>query len=152
MVLASLLGAIRVELLEAFDAPDVVPIAADQLAAVDPEQWYKLRLALTPSLRLLEASAPVDDVWKAATEGQTIPSIHASPTAFRIWRDALRVFHRRLEPLEIAALRAVANGRPFADVCDMAATIVGKQRAPVDVVRVLRRWFDDGMIVRIELS
>src|SRR5262245_54994266 len=52
-------------LLEAFDAAGAVPIDAGKLTAVMPERWAELRFTLTPSLRVLEASAAVDEVWKA---------------------------------------------------------------------------------------
>jgi len=140
------------DLLEAFDARDVAPVDAERLAALAPERWPELRFTLTPSLRVLEASAPVDEVWTAATAGQEIPSVERAATHVRIWREGLQVFHRRLEPVELAALRAAARGERFAEVCEAAATVVGEDAAAAEVVRVLQRWLGDGMIVGLDVS
>jgi len=139
-------------LLEAFDAPDAPPVDGERLGAVAPEIWGDLRFTLTPSLRVLVAGAPIDEVWKAATSKQEIPPVESAMTALRVWREGLVVFHRRLEPVELAALQAVARGERFSDVCQAAATIVGDADAATEVVRVLRRWIGDGMIVEIEAS
>jgi len=137
------------DLLEAFDAPDAVPIGVEDLAAVEAERWAELRFALTPSLRVLEASAPVDDVWKAATAGHAPTTVERRPTALRVWREGLEVFHRKLEPLELAALRAAAGGARFDEICLAAAAVVGDDAAATEVVRLLRRWLGDGMIVAL---
>lgn len=134
-------------LLDAFDAVDAESLGADRLAEVEAERWAELRFTLTPSLRVLETAAPVDDVWKAATEGKTIPSIVRASTAVRIWRQDLDVFHRRLEPVELVALRAAARGERFDQICEAAASLAGEEGAVAEVIAVLRRWLGDRMIV-----
>jgi len=134
-------------LLEAFDAADAAAIGLAELAAVEAERWTRLRFTLTPSLRVLEASAPVDDVWNAVTAQNRMPLIDRSATAFRIWRQGLAVFHRRVDAVEVAAIGAASTGARFDEICEAAARIVGEEPAAREIVRVLGRWVNDGMIV-----
>ena len=76
--------------------------------------------------------------------------LERAPTRLRIWREGLAVFHRRLDDVELTAIRAVARGEGFADVCAAAARIVGEEAAAPAVLRVLRRWVGDGMIIACE--
>lgn len=137
-------------LLEAFDAADVSPIPQDRLRAAPAEAWPHARLLVTPSLRIVEARAPVQDVWKAATEGTEIPSIEARPTVLRVWREELRVFHRAIEAAELAVLRSIERGEDFQTMCEAAAAVVGEEEAGPKVAALLERWLADQLIVGFE--
>lgn len=135
-------------LLEAFDAPDASPIGRDRLQSVRAGGWARLRFTLAPSLQVLEARAPVQEVWSAATAGRELPSLAEAPTALRIWREDLRVFHRTIDEVERAALRAVARGETFAEVCEAVAATLGEERAAAErVLALLQRWIADALIV-----
>ncbi|MGH7897690.1 MAG: DNA-binding domain-containing protein [Candidatus Binatia bacterium] len=139
-------------LLDAFDAPDAEPLPAERLAELPPEEWAEARFRLTPSLRVIAAGAPVQEVWKAAAEQREITPPARRPTVVRIWRQDFRVFHRTIEPLERAVLRDLGEGREFGAVCESAAALVDEADAAAGVVAVLRRWFADGMIVGCETA
>jgi hypothetical protein len=139
-------------LLEAFDVEDVAPVGADRLAEFGADDWPRLRLRFSPSLRLIEACAAVDEVWKAATDSRPIPSLERRPSPFRVWREELRVFHHPLAPVEHAALVAASRGAVFADVCEAAAGMVGEEEAATAVARVLARWLADGMVTSVDVA
>ncbi len=138
-------------LLDAFDAPDAEPVSADALRALAPEAWADLRLALSPSVRIVRAGAPVDRAWTAAIDGDPIPEIGSQPTILRVWRDDLRVFHRAIDEVEACALEAVASGASFAQVCEALAELAAEEAA-ARAVAVLQRWFADAIVVGIEHS
>ena len=140
------------DLLGAFDAADAEPLAAERLQQLAPGDWPALRLVLTPSLRILEARAPVQEVWSAATEGRELPTIASQPTALRIWREDLRVLHRTIDSLELTALRAAERGERFAAMCDAAAGLVGEERAASELVAILHRWLADRLIVGFDVE
>jgi len=139
-------------LLEAFDARDAAPLAPERLKSLPMEQWPGLRLSLTPSLRIVEASAPVQEVWAAVTGGQPPPKVASQPTVIRVWREELRVFHRVIAHVELAALRAIEQGTNFAAACDAASALVGEQEAPLEMARLLERWLGDQLLVGAESS
>ncbi len=139
-------------LLDAFDAADAPPLPSEQLKAVPPEEWPSARLSLTPSLRIVEVSAPVHDLWTAATEGKDLPPISKRPTVLRVWREELRVFHRAIEAVELAALRSVERGENFQTTCEAAAAIVGEEAAGPEVLAILARWLGDQLVVGFETT
>jgi hypothetical protein len=139
-------------LLEAFDARDAVPLSAEHLKRVPMEQWPDLRLALTPSLRVIEAGAPVQETWKAVTQGRPLPTIAAERTAIRVWRQDLRVFHRVIGDVEIVALHAIERGTSFAAACEAASEVVGDEAAPLEMARLLERWLGDQLLIGPESS
>jgi hypothetical protein len=139
-------------LLEAFDASDAAPVAAQRLKDLPAERWPDLRLALAPSLRIVEAGAPVHELWAAATERRALPALAVRPTVLRIWREDLRVFHRPIDDLELAILRRAGSGERFAALCEVAATITGEGAASVRVAGLLQRWLADSLIVGFDAS
>lgn len=134
-------------LLEAFDAPDATPLAADVLRALPGDEWAGLRLSLSPSLRVLRACAPVQQVWAAVAEGREAFVPTAEPTALRVWREDLRVFHRTVDEVEDAALAATLDNATFGGVCEAVAAIAGEDDAAGRTVNVLQRWFADALVV-----
>jgi hypothetical protein len=139
-------------LLEAFDARDAAPLAAEHLKSVPMELWPGLRLALTPSLRIVEAGAPIQEVWTAVTKGQPLPTITGQRTVMRVWREELRVFHRVIGDVELVALRAIERGTSFAAACEAASQLVGEDDAPLEVARLLDLWLGDQLLVGAESS
>src|SRR6266404_2840200 len=139
-------------LLEAFDAADRTPLPPERLKTLPAETWPLVRLELSPSLRVIDAAAPVHEVYAAATDGREIPSIAMRRTVLRIWRHDLRVFHRVIDDLEWAALQSIERGEGFAATCEAATRIVGEERAALEVARTLDRWLDDGLVVGFDIS
>ena len=139
-------------LLEAFDAADRTPQPSERLKTLPAEEWPLLRLELSPSLQVLDAAAPVHEVWTAATDGREIPSIAMRRTVLRVWRHDQRVFHRVIDDIERTALQSIERREGFAATCEAVARLVGEERATLELVRALDRWLDDGLVVGFDLS
>jgi hypothetical protein len=139
-------------LLEAFDARDAEPLAPERLKTLPVDRWPDLRLTLAPSLRIVEARAPVQEVWAAVTAGGGVPSVQARRTVIRVWREDLRVFHRVIGDVELAALRAIERGAGFSAACEAASAFAGEEEAPREVARLLERWFADRLLVGADAS
>jgi hypothetical protein len=139
-------------LLEAFDAADAEPIAPENLKSLPAHEWPGLLLALAPSLRIVEAGAPVQEVWMAVKAGQAPPRIARARTVIRIWREDLRVFHRTVGEVELAALRAIERGERFAAACESVGALVGEAEAPLEMARLLEGWLADRLLVAAEAA
>jgi hypothetical protein len=139
-------------LLDAFDARDAEPLAPESLKSLPADRWPDLRLTLAPSLRIVEALAPVQEVWAAVTAGQAPPPVVPRRTAIRVWREELRVFHQVIGDVELAALRAIEQGARFAEACEAASAFCGDAEAPAEVARLLERWLADRLLVRGDTS
>jgi hypothetical protein len=130
-------------ILDAFDAADAPVLEPATLAAVPSEGWPALRFQLTPSLRLLQLKWPADEVWKQVQREETPAAPARAAVSLRVWRQDLRVYHRRIDAAERAALVAIQSAASFADVCEtITACDVGADR----VSALLHTWLDDGLL------
>ena len=139
-------------LLEAFDAADATTLGAERLRELAPDEWPDLRLELTPSLRIVEARAAVHELWMAAAERRALPTLAPGPTVLRVWREELRVFHRVIGGVELAALRCVQRGESFAAACEAASALVGASSAAIEVATLLQRWLADELVIGYGIS
>jgi len=130
------------------DAADCEPITAAALQAIAPEQWGALRFALHPSITVLPLQWNTPQIWRALTTGQTPPEPEPGATHWIVYRqpDLVSSWRSVAEP-ELAALRCVAAGGSFADICERVA-----QHSPaLDAgaaasASLLRLWVEQGLI------
>lgn len=134
---------------EAFDAPDAVPLTADEVMALPPEAWETLSFTPLPSLRLLALDFEVPQAWQRREEvepGNLEVAAAGSSVRWAIWRPELVSNFRSLEPDEAAMLDAMIENRPFPDLCEAIVPLVGGAAAPARAARLLRSWVEGGMI------
>ena len=134
---------------EAFDAPNAAPITAGALMALAPEVWETLTFTPLPSLRRLTLTFDVPQAWQRRDEQQpgdleVEPS--AGPVAWAIWRPERLTNFRSLEPDEAVLLDALAEGRPFPELCEAIVPMVGDDQAMARAAGLLRVWVEGGMI------
>jgi len=141
------LAALEWAVLEAFDAPDALPLEITALQDIPPEDWPELRFELTPSLQQLHVDWRVDDVLRSVQDGTPPATPNASPTWLRVWRQDLRVFHRPIDAAEAAALDAVRARGSFAAVCTSVGELVGEAAGAERIVQLLDTWFADGLVI-----
>ena len=136
-------------ILDAFDAPDAPAIDAAVLRGVPQEDWPSLRFTLTPSLRQLRLAWTVHETWQQAQRGEPLGAPLEDETLLQVWRQDLRVFHRRTEVVENAALTAVAQGAPFADVCDLIVARAGAAGGVERAAGLVAEWLRDGLLADV---
>ncbi len=134
-------------LVDAFDAADAAPLAAEALEPVPAPAWAELRFRLVPSVRLLELRWAVQEVWSQVDRGESPEAPSDGPTCLVVWRSDLRVFHRPVEGAEYAALRGVRDGETFGTICDQAAARGGADVAAATLLRIVGRWLTDGLLM-----
>jgi len=154
---ASLVDVARMDwaLRGAFDAADAPVLDAATLAALGADDWAGLVLHLHPSAQRVPLAHAVEPAWKLLREwdpdaGTPSPEVDApAPHAHTLlaWRQADGTRWRALEPLEDALLAEVAQGAPFARLCERTAAELGDPDAAAPaVVGLLQRWLADGLL------
>ena len=134
---------------EAFDAPDLAPVAASQLMTLPPDAWATLSFAPLPSLRRSVFAFEVPQAWQRRDEAEA-GNLEVAPAAaavpWMIWRPERVSRFRSLETDEAAMLDALADGRPFPELCEAVVTHVGEDQAAARAAGLLRAWVEEGVI------
>ncbi len=135
----------------AFDASDSQPLGVEALARVPAEQWADLRFEWHPSIRRLQLTWNVPQIWNAITREteRPDPSVAAEPGQWLIWRRELATFFRSVSPSEAAALDAARCGGSFGELCDLLCGLLGEADAPAQAAGFLREWLQSGLIVKL---
>jgi hypothetical protein len=131
----------------AFDAADAMPIEASVLASIAADDWPALVFTPLPSVQALTLQWAVEPVWRALRDAAPgdepeLPEPRAHEHVLLVWRTGFETRWRVVEGRDADLLRAMLEGRPFADVCALAQTL----EAAVDA---LRSWLADGLIARV---
>ena len=132
---------------DAFDAADRPVLAREALALLAPEKFGSLALCLGPWAQLCAFEHPVDRFWALATRGEkVIAEAPTRSTSLLVWRKDEAVVHRRVEPLEEAALTLLGLGTRFDSLCEWAATETGESEAPALAAGWLEQWIADRLL------
>ena len=140
---------------EAFTAEDAPALAHEDLAAVAPEAWSRLRFETTPSLRLLHCAWPVHrvrerfDREQVETAWEEAPPLPAEPTQLRVFRLGERVRYRAMALLDGEALLGASVGEPFGAICERVAESVGETEAASRAAALVSAWVSDGLLARV---
>jgi hypothetical protein len=143
------LARLELALAEAFVAPDGLPLAVGDLAAVD---WNEAVLRLVPSASFLSLTTNAADIWSALDEGCDPPHGQKAtePVILIVWRQDFTCCFQRLDADERELLPHLAGGLSFAAMCD---TLVGRHGADRGVALaggLLARWTQAGLLSRPE--
>jgi hypothetical protein len=144
------LAALEWALRGAFDAAAAAPLDAAALAAVPARDWPRLVFAPVPSVRVLSLRWQVEPIWQAlkGLDGGQAPELappQESPHGVLVWRPALEVRWRTLEPGLAALLQSALQGSTFGALCEHAAATVGEPAAAAYAAGALRAWVADGL-------
>jgi hypothetical protein len=137
-----------------FDACDSPLIGVEDMAVIPPEAWARMRLGLHPSLQRLDLLWNVPGLWKAIEEQQPpqAPAAADYPLAWIIWRRELRTLFRSMSVDEAWAIDSLRQGESFARLCEGLCEWVEATGVAAQAALYLRRWVQDGLVVRIELD
>jgi hypothetical protein len=134
---------------DTFDAADWTPIKAEALMTLPPEAWETLIFEPIPSLQLIAFTFDVAQAWQRRDEqepGNLEVEPAAEPTTWVIWRPEFTSNFRSMEADEATALNALAEGRPFPEICESLVPFVGEEHAANRAAALLRAWVEEGMI------
>lgn len=133
-------------LAEAFTAANAAPLRTESVQALEPGAWPDLWVRAVPSLRVLLPTTPSDEIRRRLLDGKPAAPDEGHCAPIRVWRRDLRVFQRRIEPLEERALRLLVAGVTFADLCDWIDEQDGERYASEIAVGLLTRWLGDELL------
>jgi hypothetical protein len=129
----------------AFDARDCESLSAADMAKVAPEAWGDLVFGLHPSAQFLEFDWNVVALWQALSKAQEPPDAQQSgaPVCWLVWRTDEQPHFRSLDAFEAHALKRVAQGLPFGEVCAAAG---GADDVTQRIAGCLQNWLAQGLL------
>ena len=141
-------------LAEVFDAADDVPATEAQLAALPADAWGNMRFSLRASVRRQRTTSNAVEWWRVLDDAAARPAKLESSAVVEwvLWRRGLKSFFKTIEPIEAAALDAVAEGSTFSALCERIAATVGEVDAPLKAATLLRGWFSNELLTALDLS
>lgn len=134
---------------DAFDAEDADTVSVETLQAFEPEAWGSLRFSFQPALQLLDLEWPVARLRTACDAEETWneeAEVLADACRVLIWRRDEKIYHRRVDSGEGAALGAALEGRSFAEICEEIAERVGNEEAAAQAADWLADWQRAGLL------
>ena len=137
------------------DAADAVMLTPDYLHTLTPTAWANLRLDLHPSLSILSLHWNAPHIWRALNNSESPPAPVAQAGDWLVYRQPDLVSGwRSAAALEIAALRAIARGLSFADLCAALCELMADvDAAPMAAATFLRDWVAQGLVsLRVPVS
>jgi hypothetical protein len=136
-------------LLDCFDAADAPLADWQQLLSMPEADWPGLRLRFHPSLQSLHHAWNSIDIWNALKAGETPPPALRGTTQWLLWRDMERITRfRSMAAEESIAFHYFLHGGDFAGVCEALLQAHPPEAVPGVAIGVLRRWCDDGVVMR----
>lgn len=131
----------------AFDAADAALLEVSSLLAVTPTDWPTLRFTAHPSLQLVPLSWAVEPLWSTLSVDENAATEPPEPLAHHllVWRGGAQTHWRSVADIEAKLLAACIAGRPFAELCELAADAVD-ERAATEVAGYLRAWVEAGLL------
>lgn len=137
----------------AFDAADEACIGETDIAAIPFERWGEMTLRLPSHVRFAEFAWNVGDVRRAHDSGRPCPALRRmqSPRRWIVSRRNLEVHYRELEADEAAALQAIADGRPFAAMCEALCDWHPQEEVALRAAGLLKAWIGNGWVAAVAL-
>lgn len=109
----------------ALHAPDVKPLELAKLAAIAPTDQNSVSFVPHPSISLLLANHPVDDIWRAVltSDDETLAklNVEAGPVHLLVERRSTGIEVVRLDAPQWRFIAALCAGQPLQSALELAA-------------------------------
>lgn len=129
----------------AFDADDAAPLGSADMSGIAPELWGDIRFSLHPSAHILGMEWNTVALWQALGAGNEPPEVEEAGAAahWLVWRSGEQPHFRSLPAAEAEALRRIADGASFGEVCDAAG-----EDGMLALAGYLQHWLAQGVLAK----
>ena len=133
----------------AFDAADSATLSPADVATIAAEKWPGQCFVLQPAVRLITLQWNVEPIWQALNQDEN--AVTDAPQVLQhsllVWRRELECHWRSLDAREATALRVIADGGTFAEVCESLA--VDEANPAQTAAMYLRQWIEHGLLAKV---
>jgi len=135
-------------LIEAFDEADAPPLDPASVVAIGEDDWPRAKIALHPSLRLLDVAYPIKNFREEIRKGEKPARPAPAPAFYGTYRRTENVF---VEPIDRAAfmlLRALRSGDALGVACERAAA---EEDVDAKIGEWFQRWVSLGWVTSVHV-
>jgi hypothetical protein len=147
------LARLELAVAEVFDAPEVKPLSAAEIAAVPEASWQRARLKPIEAFRLLSLRYPVNTYLQSVRdEDHDHPEMKRKDTCVAVYRRDYSVYRQDLSESAHDLLTDLVAGKPLGKAV-AAALLRGGRRAPTtdQLFRWFREWASGGVFRSVRL-
>jgi hypothetical protein len=151
--------------IEAFDAPDALPLDPSTLANASEDAWGNARIRFQPAMQRLSLAYPVHELRAKARAGESFDRPAAGRVHVVVYRAGLghegstadkgTLQYIEVEPTAFELLEALGRGEPLAAACEGVAEGAGVD-GPGDMETRVSAWFQQwaafGWVSRVEFA
>lgn len=127
----------------AIQAEEPLPLDADALRTLPPDELPRLRFRLDPSLALLASPWPIDEIWRA-NQPDADPAITVDLAVGGVWLEVRRIdddaIVHRLDPATHRFRRALQDGRALEEAAAL------DQDEAFDLAGAVQALFSEGLL------
>ena len=140
-------------LMTVFDAADATRCDSECLLTLLPQDWPDFSLAFHPSVHRFVTNWNTVEIWQAIKAERVPPeALQGANRSWLVWRNRERLTEfRSLPPDEYAMIEKAFAGENFAKLCETLLSSHAEADVAPRALSLLRRWFDDGLILSREL-
>ncbi|PCI05831.1 MAG: hypothetical protein COB78_04425 [Hyphomicrobiales bacterium] len=139
---------------DAFDAVDDQTATMENLAAIPPEAITGLTFKLKSACRLLRQQTNALDIYMALVNEQTPDALESfdQPRHTLVWRNDMMCQYRALDAEEGMLVDLMFDGKDFALMCEMAATMRDADSAATRVAGHITNWLQTQVISELIIA
>lgn len=132
------------------DAADAIPLSMEYFSALPAEKWPELKIQFHPSVRMLQFSWDVPEIWYLIEqeEEERAPQASAMPVSWLIFRKDNRSYFRSCSEEEAWAYVYMQEQHNFAQLCEALSNRMPEDKIAAYALSILRLWLDEGLIVQ----
>lgn len=139
---------------DAFDSSDDQTATMEDLAAIPPEAISGLTFKLKSACRLLNQKTNAMDIYMALINEQAPDALESlnEPRYTLVWRNDMMCQYRALDAEEGMLVDLMIDGKDFALMCEMAATMQDANSAAARVAGHITNWLQSQVISELIIA
>jgi hypothetical protein len=145
------LARLELAVTEVFDAPELPPLGAAQIAAVPLEEWERAVLTTVPAFRLVRSRYNVNDYVQAVKDGRRAPRPRLAPSFVAVYRRDYAVYRQALTRAQHELLADIASGVVLGEAIQAALKRPGPRPEEQRLFRWFRDWVSGGVFASLRI-
>lgn len=131
------------------DAADAPSLSLDYFSSLPAEKWPELQIHFHPSVRMLQFSWDVPEIWYSIEQGEEerMPQSSIHPVSWLIFRKNNQCLFRSCTEEEAFAYVYMQEDHHFAELCHVLAERMPEEKIAPFALGCLKSWLEEGLIV-----